>query len=67
MRTPLKIFAVALAAGLVSGLLVSRIGVTPIVATLGMNALLYGGVLQISGGTPRSTTSRLRTSGRAAA
>jgi ribose transport system permease protein len=52
-------FAVALAAGLVSGLLVSRIGVTPIVATLGMNALLYGGVLQISGGTPRTTTSRL--------
>jgi ribose transport system permease protein len=53
-------FAVAMAAGLVSGLLVSRIGVTPIVATLGMNALLYGGVLQISGGTPRTTTSRLR-------
>src|SRR5213080_3960551 len=52
-------FAVALAAGLVFGLLVSRIGVTPIVATLGMNALLYGGVLQISGGTPRTTTSRL--------
>ncbi len=52
-------FAATLAAGLVSGLLVSRIGVTPIVATLGMNALLYGGVLQISGGTPRTTTARL--------
>lgn len=52
-------FAVTLAAGLVSGLLISRIGVTPIVATLGMNALLYGGVLQISGGTPRTTTARL--------
>lgn len=52
-------FAVTIAAGLVSGLLISRIGVTPIVATLGMNALLYGGVLQISGGTPRTTTARL--------
>jgi ribose transport system permease protein len=52
--------AVTLAAGVVSGIAVSRIGVTPIVATLGMNALLYGGVLQISGGTPRTTTSRLR-------
>jgi ribose transport system permease protein len=51
--------AVTLAAGVVSGLAISRIGVTPIVATLGMNALLYGGVLQISGGTPRTTTNRL--------
>jgi ribose transport system permease protein len=52
-------FAVTVAAGFVSGLLVSRVGVTPIVATLGMNALLYGAVLQISGGTPRTTTARL--------
>jgi ribose transport system permease protein len=48
-----------LAAGLVNGLLVSRVGITSIVATLGMNALLYGAVIQISGGTPRSTTARL--------
>jgi ribose transport system permease protein len=52
-------FAVALAAGFVSGALVSWVGVTPIVATLGMNALLYGAVIQISGGTPRTTTARL--------
>src|SRR4051794_11912836 len=52
-------FAVTMAAGLVSGAAISWIGVTPIVATLGMNALLYGGVLQISGGTPRTTTARL--------
>ena len=52
-------FAVALAAGAVSGILVSWVRVTPIVATLGMNALLYGAVLQISGGTPRTTTARL--------
>jgi ribose transport system permease protein len=52
-------FAITLAAGLLSGTLVSVIGVTPIVATLGMNALLYGAVLQVSGGTPRTTTSAL--------
>src|SRR4051812_42869110 len=48
-----------LVAGIVNGLLVSRVGITSIVATLGMNALLYGAVIQISGGTPRSTTPRL--------
>jgi ribose transport system permease protein len=48
-----------IAAGLLSGFLVSWIGITPIVATLGMNALLYGGVIQISGGTPRTTTDAL--------
>lgn len=53
-------FGVALAAGLVNGLMVSRIQITPIVATLGMNALLYGGVLAISGGTVRYTTARLQ-------
>jgi ribose transport system permease protein len=45
-------FAVAAVAGLVNGLLVSRAHVAPIVATIGMNALLYGVDLQISGGTP---------------
>jgi len=48
-----------LAAGLLNGLLVSRVGITSIVTTLGMNALLYGAVIQISGGTPRTTTGRL--------
>jgi ribose transport system permease protein len=50
---------VALAAGLASGFTVSRVGVMPIVTTLGMNALLFGGVLAISGGTPRLTTPAL--------
>ena len=45
-------FAVALVAGLINGLLVSRARVAPIVATIGMNALLYGINLKISGGTP---------------
>jgi len=53
-------FGAALAAGLLTGLLVSRVGITPIVTTLGMNAVLYGGVIQVSGGTPTTTTDALR-------
>jgi ribose transport system permease protein len=49
----------ALIAGALTGILVSRVGITPIVTTLGMNALLYGAVIQISGGTPTSTTQSL--------
>jgi ribose transport system permease protein len=52
-------FAISLGAGFVNGLMVSKVGITPIVATLGMNALLYGGVLEISHGTPRDTTQAL--------
>jgi ribose transport system permease protein len=51
--------AATIAAGTLTGVVVSVIGVTPIVATLGMNALLYGAVIQISGGNPPSTTSAL--------
>ena len=46
----------ALGAGLVNGLLVSRLRLNSIIATLGVNALLYGAVFAVSGGTPRSTT-----------
>jgi ribose transport system permease protein len=49
----------ALGAGLLSGVLVSRVGITPIVTTLGMNALLYGFVIQVSNGNPPPTTGRL--------
>ncbi len=42
----------ALLAGFVNGLLVSRARVAPIVATLGMNSVLYGVDVDISGGTP---------------
>jgi ribose transport system permease protein len=52
-------FGAALATGLLTGFLVSRVGITAIVTTLGINALLYGFVLQISGGTPRMTTDAL--------
>ena len=49
----------ALVAGTLSGVLVSRVGITPIVTTLGMNALLYGFVINVSGGNPPSTTKAL--------
>lgn len=51
---------VAVAAGIGNGFLVGRLGLNPIVATLGMNALLYAAVLGISGGSPRRTTDLLR-------
>lgn len=53
-------YAVCLAAGLVNGLMVTRVGITPIVQTLGMNAVLYGVDLGISQGTPTQTTSALQ-------
>ena len=49
----------AVLAGALNGLLVGRFGLNAIVATLGMNALLYAGVLGVSGGTPRITTAAL--------
>jgi ribose transport system permease protein len=52
-------YAVALGTGLVTGLIVSRLRMPAIVTTLGTNALLYAGVLGISGGTPRNTSSVL--------
>jgi ribose transport system permease protein len=47
-------FGAAILAGLVNGLLVSKGRVAPIVATIGMNAVLYGINVRISGGTPVS-------------
>lgn len=55
----LAALAVVIVAGMVNGVLIGRLGLNPIVATLGMNALLYAGVLGISGGTPRQTTDLL--------
>jgi ribose transport system permease protein len=46
----------AVGAGLLNGVLVSRLRLNSIIATLGVNALFYGAVFAISGGTPRSTT-----------
>jgi ribose transport system permease protein len=50
---------VPLGAGLGNGILIGVLGLNPIVATLGTNALLYGVVLGVSGGTPRETTDTL--------
>jgi ribose transport system permease protein len=53
-------YGCAIAAGLMAGTIVSRIGITAIVATLGMNALEYGVNLQISHGLTSRTTSSLQ-------
>lgn len=49
----------AVGAGLVNGVLIGVLGLNAIIATLGLNALLYGVVLQVSDGRPRITTSRM--------
>jgi ribose transport system permease protein len=49
----------ALLAGLANGILVSIFRLNAIVATLGVNALLYGGVFIVSGGVPKTTTTLL--------
>jgi ribose transport system permease protein len=55
----LAALGVAVLAGLLNGTLIGRLGLNPIVATLGTNALLYAVVLGVSGGTPRQTTDLL--------
>jgi ribose transport system permease protein len=51
--------AFALAAGIVNGILVSFFRLNAIIATIGVNALLYGCVFAVSGGVPSITTARL--------
>jgi ribose transport system permease protein len=46
----------AVVAGAISGVLVGVLRLNAIVATIGMNALIYGGVFAVSGGVPRTTT-----------
>ena len=46
------------ASGLVSGIAITWLGVTPLVATLGVNALLTGVVLQITNGASTSSAPR---------
>ena len=52
-------FIAAIITGLVNGILVTKIKLNPIVATLGVNALLYGVMMGLSAGSPRRTTDRL--------
>jgi ribose transport system permease protein len=49
----------ALAAGMLNGFLVSIVRLNAIIATIGTNALLYGGVFAVSGGVPSITTELL--------
>jgi ribose transport system permease protein len=42
---------VGLAAGLMNGIAVTRFGITPLVATLGANAVFIGVVIQVTGGS----------------
>lgn len=55
----LMALGILLLAGLINGYLISRRGLNPIIATLGMNALLYAVVLGVSAGIPRGTTDLL--------
>lgn len=52
-------FAAAIITGLINGFLVTKTKLNSIVATLGVNALLYGVMMGLSGGSPRRTTDRL--------
>lgn len=55
---PAVLFATgcALTAGLANGILVGFVKLNAIIATIGVNALLYGAVFAVSGGVPRITT-----------
>jgi len=50
---------VLILAGLVNGVLIGRIGLNPIIATLGMNAILYAVVIAYSAGIPTMNTGLL--------
>lgn len=49
----------AIVAGMANGILVSVFRLNAIVATMGVNALLYGAVFTVSGGVPKTTTTLL--------
>jgi ribose transport system permease protein len=53
----------AVIAGMVNGVLIGRMRLNPIIATLGTNALLFGAVLWYSAGIPTTTTHRLASLG----
>jgi len=56
-------FAASILVGCVNGILVGRMGLNPIVATLGTNAMLYGAVFWYSNDIPTTTTARLSSFG----
>lgn len=52
-------FASAIVVGIINGILISRIGINAIVATLGISSLEYAVIMAISQGSPRRTTALL--------
>lgn len=58
LAVPLTLLIVA-AIGVVNGLLVARVNITPIVVTLATNAVLMGAVRAISGGSPMTAPAEL--------
>jgi ribose transport system permease protein len=52
-------FFAAIVAGALNGVLIGRMRLNPIVATLGTNALLFGAVLWYTAGIPTTTTAHL--------
>ncbi|UOR01339.1 ABC transporter permease [Leucobacter allii] len=48
--------AFAVLGGLVNGVLVGVLGLNAVITTLGTNGLMFGAILVISGGVPRTTT-----------
>jgi ribose transport system permease protein len=55
----LMAFGCAVLIGAMNGVMVGLFRLNSIVATIGMNALTYGGVFAVSGGVPRSTSTLL--------
>ncbi|MDP1720574.1 MAG: ABC transporter permease [Candidatus Nanopelagicaceae bacterium] len=52
-------FCAAIIIGIINGVLITRTKLNSIVATLGTNAIAYGVMMGLSGGSPRRTTDRL--------
>ena len=50
--------AVAVLSGLLTGVIVTVIGITPLVTTLAMNSILFGAALVYTGGAPRGEAAR---------
>jgi ribose transport system permease protein len=55
----LVVLAIATVVGLVNGLVIGMLGVSPLVTTLAMNAVLIGATIDYSGGTPSRTPKSL--------
>lgn len=51
LRAVVVVLAACVVAGLLSGLMVTAFGVTPLVATLGVNALLLGTIMRVTSGS----------------